>query len=163
MIFEVDYIQLAKDLTPWFLNKPRVKQFLGSLMWGFQTLQHDFESFLSDTDFELNFDGRRIYLEKWLNRNFDPVNEQIVINTFQLPTALTLFKKSEGREQYLYLKSEAQPKKYIYHKDETGINGIVFEIVVPATITLSADIIQKIKNEVDKFSAFGKKYTIRSA
>lgn len=196
-MFNINFTRIGKELTPHFLRNSKMKQFVGVLTWGSTFAMSVLNAFRSLKQHELNFTGQRIYLEKWLNDRFDPVNAGIQVVNIQLVQNPYLFNKIEQRTQYIYNKYDAanayfagqfarfgltvyecvqagtgnQPDispaywqpytsaTVMRNKTELGAT-FSFKIIVPASITLTTELINSIETEVDKFLIAGKTYQI---
>ena len=199
-MFNINFARFAKNLIPWFMRTPKMKQWIGVLTWGASKALDDLKSFRTLKDYQLNFTGQRLYLERWLNDKFDPVNQAIEVNNIELAQNPFMFNKIEGRDNYVANKwdlstsyvvgdrvnfagkrwrcvlastnnppnispaywTEVSDVLFLYNKTEIG-GAIVFEIVVPLTITLTDQKKKEIATEIDKFVVAGKQYQIISA
>lgn len=199
-MFNINFARFAKNLTPWFLRASRFKQWIGVLSWGSSLALDDLNEFRLLKDYELKFTGQRLYLERWLNDKFDPVNQAINVINIVLIQNPFVFNKIEGRETYSANKYKAatayvvgdrvssvgsiwrcisaatgqtpatspafwtldRGHQYLRNKNEIG-GAYVFTVEIPNTITLSDQVRNNIKTEVDKFVIAGKNYQIISA
>ena len=101
-MFNINFAEFGKKLTPWFLRTARNKQWIGSMLWGLSLALADLNIFRTKKQFELNFDGRRIYLEKWLNLKFDDLLQEITVENVQFDTPIYLFNQIENQPFYLF-------------------------------------------------------------
>lgn len=106
-MFNINFARFAKNLIPWFMRTPRMKQWIGVLTWGASIALDELKSFRTLKDYELNFTGQRLYLERWLNDKFDPVNQAITVTNILLTQNPFIFNKIEGRETYVFNKWNA--------------------------------------------------------
>jgi len=199
-MYNINFARFGKNLTPWFLRSPRNKQWIGVITWGASIANDSLKSFRTLKDYELQFTGQRLYLEKWLNDKFDPVNQGFEIENIQLTQNPFVFNKIEGRETYTANKfnpatayvvgdrvtsvgivyratsgstgntpasnpafwTVVRDQLHLYNKTEIG-NGVVFQVIVPLSITLTDQVRNNIKIQVDKFVIAGHEYEIISA
>ena len=136
MLFRITYRTLAKQAIAWFLRQPLFLRLLYSIFKPLQKLNDDgvpvrafgqdnpslyqLERFISNF---VAFDARTIYLQKWLNDYYDPVDQRIVINNnnnlpFQylhnkaeLTTAFYMFNNWDSTIAYV-----ASPEDYVHYK-----------------------------------------------
>lgn len=199
-MFNINFARFGKNLTPWFLRSPRNKQWVGVITWGSSIANDLLKNYRTLKDYELQFTGQRLYLEKWLNDKFDPVGQGIEIVNIQLTQNPFIFNKIEGRETYSVNKYKAatayvvgdrvssvgivyrciqagtgntpasspafwtvvRDQLHLYNKNEIG-TGVVFSVIIPLSITLTDQVRNNIKIEIDKFVIAGKEYEIISA
>ena len=117
-MFNINFRQLAFQTIAWFLRKANWLRFVYSAVKPLRDLNNDgtpiesfgqkspsmfhFQRFIKNF---LRFDARTIYLQRYLNQIYDPVNEKIKIvndNTFQV--------------RYMFNDAEQQAPDYFYNK-----------------------------------------------
>lgn len=136
MLYSVTFRTTVFQILTWFLRQPLTLQYIygsikplqelndnGTLVRAFGEVNpslRPFQFFISDF---LKFGSRTIYLEKWLNRFYDPVLERIrIINNNQLPF-IYLFNTSEQEDPVYFYNSWdaaiayiASPEDYVVHE-----------------------------------------------
>ncbi|MCF8219399.1 MAG: hypothetical protein K9J21_10515 [Bacteroidales bacterium] len=86
---------------PWALRQSQRTAWIKAMHAYLFKLNDEFKQFVLDTKYKLKIDGRKIYLEHYLNDLYDDVQRRIYIETNQLPDQLFLFKKQEIPALYL--------------------------------------------------------------
>lgn len=161
-MYSPNFSKLATALLPWFLRSAKSIQWVGVLSFGPKLINERFNSFRLARDYSLYFTGSRIYLERWLNDKFDPINRGIVIQNIQFSRPPIIYNKIEGRDRVsLYNKAEAQSPTYIYTKEDLG-GTISFSVILPANIPANKANQLLVRNEVDKFVIAGRKYEVKN-
>lgn len=121
-LYNFSFRQVIFQLLPWFMRKKLLLRYMYSAIKPLATLHNDgvtvstfgqlspslyqFQVFI---DFFLKFDARTIYLEKYLNIIYDPVDERIKVvndNIFHV--------------RYMFNKAEEQAPDYWYNKWQAG-------------------------------------------
>lgn len=110
---------------PWALRKPNRVAWIKVLYAYLFKLNGEFRSFIIDTKYKLHINGRKIYLERYLNDLFDDTQRRIYINTNQLPSMLFTFKKQELPGFYI---AHYWSKTISYHTDDiVNYEGIIYK------------------------------------
>lgn len=135
MLYSITFRTSVFQILTWFLRQPITLQYIFSTVKPLQQLNDNgtlvrafgevnpslrpLEFFISDF---LKFGSRTIYLEKWLNRFYDPVLNRIqIINNNQLP--FTFLFNTDEQEDPVYLYNGwdeavayiASPEDYVVH------------------------------------------------
>ena len=155
---DIDFRKLAYDLTPHFLRKPKYLAFVYTFMQTLKQTNLTFNSFRTFTNYCLSFTGQVIYLEEWLNQQYDPVARGIVIVDTSNQVYTYIRRKIEARPPlYLYRKSEAQPPRYLKRISEFQTFSF-FTIQIPASVIFNEDIL---RSQLKKWVLLSKNYTIQ--
>ncbi len=135
-MFNINFARFSKNLTPWFLRSPRFKQWIGVMTWGASLALDTLKSYRIQKDYELKFTGQRLYLERWLNDKFDPVNKAITVTNIVLTLNPFVFNKIEGREMYVFNKWKSATA-YVTNDHVTHL-GIVYKALQATTANTPA-------------------------
>ena len=130
-MFSINFARFAKNLIPWFLRKPRFKQWIGVLTWGSSIALDDLKGYRVLKDYELQFTGQRLYLERWLNDKFDSVNKAITVTNIVLIQNPFVFNAIEERETYLVNKWNVSAT-YVIH-DRVSYGGEIYKALATTT------------------------------
>jgi len=104
MNFNVNFRDIVFQLTPFFLRQRKVLLYIYSLIKGLKDVNVMFLAYYDRTQRVLKHNAQTIYIEHYLNLEYDPVNEGIYIENI-----------SSNVIQYRYNIAEAQPPLYIYN------------------------------------------------
>jgi len=159
----IDFRKLAYDSTPHFLRRTnagglnRFLAFSYAFIKGLKDVNVSFNSFRSFQLYCLSFTGQKIYLQEWLNQNYDPVGKNIVI-VDQANIVYRYFRrKVEQRPPiYIYRKSEGQPAFYMKTHQEQAAN-IHFIIEIPFSVVFDEDVLRE---QLKKWVLFSRNYEI---
>ncbi len=158
-IFEI----AKKDVPSVLLLSEQITAYLRSIFAPLQTLSDDFDGYSEAIDYDLQFDGRVIYLEHWLNDLHDPFQRRIYISDPQpsnlLPTIVHNF-------------SENQPSTVIRNHGETGANTVIYNrselatrfdfiVFIPLSIW-TTDREKRIKSQVNRKKQAGKMFAVQT-
>lgn len=130
-MFSINFARFAKNLIPWFLRSPRFKQWIGVLTWGASKALDDLKTYRVLKDYELQFTGQRLYLERWLNDKFDPVNQAITVTNVVLTQNPFIFNSIEGRENYVVNKWDVS-ETYVIN-DRISYGGEIYKALATTT------------------------------
>lgn len=104
--YNVNWSNFVEGNTPQKKRQFYRMHWLKFLVSEVQKLHTKFQSFKDSSHYMTSHNGQRIYLEKVLNDNFDPSNQEIYIEDI-VPDRMYLYLKSEGQTNYLYSKYQA--------------------------------------------------------
>jgi len=158
-MFDVDFRKLFYNMLPHFLRAPKALAWLDSLSRPLRTLNGVFSSFRNNTNYKLQFTSQVIYLEHYLNDQFDPVQRRIFItniNDIGLRFIYTL-PEAEPR-QPIYLKSEGETPIYMVTAQEV-LDTDNFIINVPISLVFNTNVFRA---KVDFYNQAGKIYLIET-
>jgi len=158
-MFNIDFRQIVYNLTPFFLRSEKNLAYIYALVKPLKDLNVIFNSYRTNTLYNLQFTSQTIYLEHFLNDQFDPIGRGIYIETLDELDFIFIFNLVESKPAYyLYNKAEAEPP--IYFKNNTElINEINFTIFVPVGVSFNSDVLS---GKVDFYNQAGKNYTIQT-
>lgn len=103
-MFNIDFNDIAKKLIPESERGPRFIAWFKSAIRPLVQLHSQFTSFRDDINYKLLFNAQVIYLEHFLNDQYDNVNRQIYIED----TANITY-------NYLYNENENRPPVYLHN------------------------------------------------
>jgi hypothetical protein len=130
-MFNINFARFGKNLTPWFLRSARNKQWVGVITWSSSLSLDSLKSYRNLKDYELQFTGQTLYLEKWVNDKFDPVNHGFEVENIQLTQNPFVFNKLEGRETYAANKYKSATAYVV--GDRVASVGIIYRCVAATT------------------------------
>tara|TARA_R110000796_G_scaffold63139_2_gene145507 strand:- start:617 stop:1216 length:600 start_codon:yes stop_codon:yes gene_type:complete len=130
-MFSINFARFAKNLIPWFLRTPRFKQWIGVVTWGSAICLEKLRNYRTLKDYEIQFTGQRLYLERWLNDKFDPVNQLITVTNVILTQNPFVYNSLEQRETYLVNKWVGSQTYTI--NDRIGYGGKIFKALTTTT------------------------------
>lgn len=174
MNFKVEFRDVINNLLPHFLRLNTIKSFLFSLIKPLSTLNdnsilvtnfnqsntslYQFTLFIKKF---LRFNSQTIYLEKYLNNEWDSTLARIyIINTASEYPAY-VYNIIEGKYKiYLYNTSEVKS----YHFYNVGEEADLYDFVVylPNSIKISCGYpnYTKMKSQINQYKISGKRFTI---
>ena len=118
MNFNVNFRDIIFQLTPFFLRQRKVLLYIYALIKPLKDVNIYFLSYYNRTQRVLKHYAQTIYIEHYLNLEYDPVNEGIYIENI-----------SSNVIQYRYNKAEAQPPLYYYNLYKSATAYIIGEFV----------------------------------
>lgn len=125
----------------------------------FADINEDFNTLALRLEYELQFNGQTIYLEHYLNDQYDPINRHIWIENIAESNAVYIYRKSEGQAPtYIYRKSELIAVPFIRRVTE-GATETDFIVWVPVSVTYDEIVMRA---QIDKFKYADKRYTIQT-
>lgn len=152
MWYNVDFPRLILILTPTFLRKPKLTEYLKVLVLPITKLHYNWKIKRLDDWYKLNHTGQVCLLRKVLNDKLDPAQRRIYIG--------------EGNSfprKYIYTRAEKRPaflgKVYIYQNNEYLSTGSDFIVHVPSEI-ISASI-HELNSLITFYKLASKRYKIQ--
>lgn len=153
----INFKDIALKIVPSYRRKPKMMDFIYSLIKPIDNTNVVFSAFTSDTDYYLKFNGQIIYLEHILNDLYDNISRGIYIEDLANVDKIYLRNRVEARPPfYLYNRAEAQPPKYFKNLTEYTSNNR-FIVKVPNTVTY---VELEMRAIIDKYKQAGVNYTI---
>ncbi len=159
-MFNIDFQDIIRKLLPAALRSSNLKDVLNALIKPLKNLNTTFKSWKDGVDYDLQFNGQTMYLQRVLNDQFDTVLRRIYIEDTSIINNVYVANKSEGSVTlYLANKSETSaPVVYLENLSEQ-VNQIHFKVRVPAALVFSSI---QMRALVDKYKIAGKNYTIQT-
>lgn len=159
-MFNIDFQDIIKKLLPAALRLSNVKDVLFALIKPLKSLNTTFKSWKDGIDYDLQFNGQTMYLQRVLNDQFDSVLRRIYIEDTSVINNIYVANKVEGSVTlYLANKSETSaPVVYLENLSEQ-VNQIHFKVRVPSALTFSTIVMTAL---VDKYKIAEKNYTIQT-
>lgn len=157
MKFNVVFRYIVSELTPGFLRKSAFVNFLYSLIKGLQDTNDAFYQKTEDIFYYLKFNAQVIYLEKYLNDQYDPVQRRINISQLDYVATNYLFNDAEAEAPF-YLDNASEVSVPIYFFNNTPSSGSYnFLVNVPNTLSSFSN---KITASVNLFNLADKTFNI---
>lgn len=161
--YQITYNKIINWLVPWFLRTPDLTNLIDASAKHLQDLNDDYVIFTDEIDNFLKYDSRIIYLEKFLNDNYDNTLRRIYIvnlTVIKSPYVYSINDVDTVLEFYTYSITETPSFIYPYVYSITELptfNNYNFKIMVPVAVTTTdATII----NNTDPYVLAGIEYTI---
>lgn len=159
MIWLIDIPDFIKKNIKKQLRKPKNLAFLNAAFKALETINISFATIADKLTYELQFNGQKIYLQHYLNDQFDATLRRIYIENTAASNRVTIYFKSEGQAPtYIYFKSEGMPPVYLRWKTE-ATTSTDFIVWVPVDIVFE-EVVMRAK--IDKYKYAGKRYTIQT-
>lgn len=159
MNYLLNIANIVRDMIKVSLRKPKRIALLQTALKPLSTINQEFKSKTDDITYFLQFNGQTIYLEHYLNDQYDDVLQRIYIENTSGSNRVTLYFKSEGQAStFVYFKSEAQPPLYLRWKSEP-VTGVDFIVWVPVDVTFDEIVMRA---QIDKYRQAGKTYLIQT-
>lgn len=156
-MFNIDFRHIVYNLTPYFLRSDANLSFLYSLVEAVGELNVVFNSFRDNTLYLLQFTSQIIYLEHYLNDQFDPIGRGIYITNLEELDWVFLYNFIEQKPPlFIFNKAEAATPVYFKNFSEL-INENNFIINIPVAVTYVENVVRA---KVDFYNQAGKNYTI---
>lgn len=157
MIF-IDLILLISLVMPTQHQTLETVKYMEVAMNPLNDVQTLFYAFFDEVKYDLQFDGRVIYLERLLNDLFDPTNRDIYISDAPVVEQLYLFNQIEDNEPTILSNViEDMPPVYVYNSSEAAAYD--FYINIPVGVTFNADLIAA---KMAMYVHAGKRYKIKT-
>lgn len=157
---KVDFNKLVQLLLPTFLRKQKQVAFLGAMVKPLQDLH-------TLTLYEMQHDGRTIYLEKMLNEHFevagyDPTNHDATKKIYIEDVAELdyLYIWQDEELDVCFLEDDDSDLDIFLDNETEGIALFSWVIFIPGTYVFREENIRAL---VDEYRYFGKKYRIEIA
>jgi len=146
---------------PSFLQKPKMVAWLMTLVEPILNLNTDFNDLANDKLIEASVSGQVIYLEKYLNDQFDNGLRRIYIEDGVLITNENVFTKAESNQYVIYQKSEALTDPDVYQKGEREVieANASYVVQLPYNNT-SPFLLELVQTTLNKYRPAGKTYRI---
>ena len=156
-MFNVDFKKAIYNLLPFFLRAENSTAWLYSLQQPLKALNNTFVAFRLNINYRLQFTAQIIYLEHYLNDQFDPSARGLFITNIEENDFTFIYNNVEqNAPTYFYNKAEAQPSYYFYNWSELLL-GDNYIINVPVAIPYNED---NMRAKVDFYNNAGKQYSI---
>lgn len=141
------------------LRQPKVLALLTSILKPFSDVNNEFVELTDETKYLLQFNGQTIYLEHYLNDQYDNVLRRIYIETVSESNRVVLYYKTEGQAPvYIYRKSELATPVYIRRRYE-AVSSTDFIVYVPSDVSYDET---AMRAQIDQFRQAGKTYIIQT-
>lgn len=125
----------------------------------FADINEEFNTTALRLEYELQFNAQTIYLEHYLNDQYDNINRQIWIENIATLNAVYLYRKSEGQAPtYIYRKSEALPVPFLRRRTE-GVTENDYIVWVPVAVVYDETVMRA---QINKYNYADKRYTIQT-
>lgn len=156
-MFNIDFRHIVYNLTPYFLRSDENLSWLYSLIEPVAELNIVFNSFRDNTLYLLQFTSQTIYLEHYLNDQFDPIGRGIFITNLDELDWIFLRNEIEQKPPF-YLFNDVEAAPPVYFKNYTELlNDTNFIINIPVAVSYVENIVRA---RVDFYNQAGKNYTI---
>lgn len=127
MWYKVNINKLLVLLTPTFLRKDVLGQFVQSIASPLTSIYDDWFKMRNENLYKLAHNGQVCYLRKALNDKFDPVLRRIQIGN-----------GNKYKRQYIYTRAEQKPQflgtMYLHSRTDYADTGVDFIVYVPTEL-----------------------------
>lgn len=159
MTYLLNILLLIKNNVKVELWQEPFVSYIQAVIAPLQGLNDTFAQFADDINYKLSFNGQTVYLEHYLNDQYDDVLRRIWIEN-----------TSNTSQAYIYLKAELQPKLFVYKRSEgkpplylfgsaEPLFSTHFIVHVPDDITYVEVIMRA---QIDQYRIAGKIYEIQT-
>lgn len=150
---------LIRRVTKRELRGPRMIDMFKSMLEPVESINVKFVAKTEEVDYFLQFNGQTIYLEHYLNDQYDNILRRIFIENTATTNRVTIYFKSEGQAPTnIFFKSESQPPAYLRWRSEP-VTSNDFIVWVPSDITYDETVM---RSQIDLYRIAGKLYTIQT-
>lgn len=152
-MFNIDLRDLALKWIEPDLRIGKLLDFIYTMMKPLKNTNNLLQAFRNQVNYKLLFNGQVIYLERYLNDVYDPINRRIFISDAVRKPIHYLYNKLESKPNtYLYNNSEAHAPFYLYNQVEHN-GGISFWVNIPEEINYNTIVIS---NQIKIYKLAGK-------
>lgn len=134
-----------------------LRDFIDALISQLQYVNDLFFSYYSQKKYEIKFTGQLIYMKRYLNDQFDPIDRRIYINTNFGDISEFVYRKAEDDGIYLYRKSEGDGD--LFQRKNEAITETDFTVYIPSTLSYDAT---KMEFAIKKYKFDDKTYNIQT-
>lgn len=162
MNFGINFSQTVIHLVPHIIRGPKMIAWLGALMAGLQSVNGAFTFWLDAKRYAMRFNGQVMYLERYLNDQFDNSLRRIYIDDPTGNTVLSDFVWNKAEQQNdLIIKNKAEGgvQTYIEPKQAPGAGDFV--VFLPSSL-YSAAADKVMRRHIDIYRIAGKTYTFQT-
>jgi hypothetical protein len=121
-IYNIDFRELANNLTPPFLRKLTLIDFLETLLKPLEEVNFKFKLFRKRSIYKVKNNGQVVYLQAVLNDSYDNQLRRIYIEDAPIFDAITVFPEADQKPVYI-------GSPYLY-TDEEVFNTAEFDFLV---------------------------------
>ncbi len=167
-MYNVNLTTIIDWLLPSFLKGPTIVAFLRAAVLPLQNLHFSLDAFRTQKHYELSITSQVIWLEKMLNKLYDPINEDIYIVDVGASNQVNIYFDSEvKRPPILFFASETATEETVIYFNSESVNEFNFTVMVPAALysTLVVNnnsLLSNMKININKYKIFGTVYIIKS-
>ncbi len=133
-VFKLNYKQLVTMLLPCSLQKPLMRLWLNALIAPIKELYTQFTDYRQQVNYQIEYSGQVVYLQKVLNDCFDDIDRRIrIIDTRY--DEIYIHKTSEKKPLSLSRNTETKPLHVLnrsYYVDAKAD----FQVFIPAEISI---------------------------
>lgn len=161
-LFNINWLQVAKDITPSKLRSSSFTKFLRSLLHPLNQKSSENISFDNEIRKRSKFNSQIIVLRAALNNIFNISIAPFILIGSVNNKGVFIFNESEGSPEFIYNEIEGNPL-YIFNAAET-VNDITenvdFVVQVPDTIS-TPELLSRVEAETRLYKLSGKRFTVK--
>ncbi len=160
--YRVRFADLATQLLPSLLRRPRLVAWLAALLSPLEMLYQDFVAYQRATFRELAYSSQTLVFEGALNDQFDPYTRRIRIVNQEVeltPLYLNFRDENQPDEKFIGFTVEGRPFRYCYQYTEFDTQ-LDFIVRVPSALR-SPERTTQLNARINRFRYATKKYAIR--
>lgn len=138
--YDINYTKVVNQRIPEDLRKPILTALMMVFASPFINIYNLLMSFRTNVIYKLTITPQVVYLEKMLNDRYDTSERRITITDGKTYNSIFLFKKTESKPVFLFLKSEVGfLKTFLFQKNETGQFTWDFIVNVPVAVSFNTN------------------------
>lgn len=162
--YDIDFNVLANLLTPPFLRKPKLIDWLITLLKPLEETNYKFKAFRRQAIYKVTHNGQVVYLQKVLRDAYDNEQRRILIQDAFSIDPLYIYPEANQLPAYIYSEAENQPV-YLYDNSIFDAGDYDFVVLFPLELKPLTDfetnILEiQIKSLINYYKLASKRYII---
>lgn len=162
--YDIDFNVLANLLTPPFLRKPKLIDWLITLLKPLEEVNYKFKAFRRQAIYKVTHNGQVVYLQKVLRDAYDNEQRRILIQDAFSRDPLYIYPEANQLPAYIYSEAENQPV-YLYDNSIFDAGDYDFVVLFPLKLKPLTDfetnILEiQIKSLINYYKLASKRYII---
>jgi hypothetical protein len=156
----IDFILLTTLLLPIVLRRTLISALLNIATASIDTVQTESTALYDATNYRLKFNELKIYIERYLNDQYDPTDRMIRITDVEQEQNTYIFNSNEDNENIYIWNVGEEDGEDVYLFNDSEIDDIEdFIVEVPVALVFNEDALRR---DVDIFRLPGMKYSIQT-
>lgn len=161
-IYNINFRKLGDLLTPPFLRKAALIDWIECLLKPLEEVNVNFKIFRKASIYKVTHNGQVVYLQKVLNDYFDKEERRIYIKDVFYRNPLYIYPETDEKPVYIY---DNEPV-YVYDDNDFNLPDYEFVVYIPIALkpVNDIDIINieiQIKSLVNYYKLASKRYLIK--
>jgi hypothetical protein len=159
-MFNQDYFNRFKEVTPHALRKPKFFALLRVLALSFGSIQNELNQLRAEMQYRFSFTGETYSIEALLNNEFDPVQRRIRVRSLPFRQPMVFLRQIQ-QQVLVFLRTNIEAPEHYLVSNFTFNNWqpqeFEFEVVVPSGVIYNTPVLREL---VDRYRFAGKRYRI---